>query len=775
MRCLSFIIFAFLISCKPHQNPLPSLAPDDDNMPSQHAFLGVSFEAVKTESLQVQPKQHALKINTVLPGTSAEQAGLQVNDFIVSYDGIHFDKLQFDEMSSAFSQYVKSKPIGHRLKLEVVRQTTLVRKNQEDWTPVNTDELVQQLEGFHLQKNQEWTIRTQAQTFQITPVLKGRFLKKTKKTKKLFWLKSDATIQKKLNQFLNIKEAQNAYDDLLQRFKDDEASPDDFRLSAISLAHRDPTKLKSLANQFNIPNCNHNASLPELIGNFARLLDAPLPKFKASLPPQSDQMEEHLTYLLKIVEDATKLKDLAFSQLSLKERLFLKQYAPLLVQSLNDSFFLNPKSSEEFHHVLNLMKKIDFARLFSAQQTLSQLTHQQWLGQLQSVLKQWEAQQNQENAVLLDRQTAFGRLVIGSSQDSHYEQDIAILIDLGGNDLYMNNAGSARSDSIALLIDLAGDDEYSATSGIAQGSALLGLGLLIDLSGNDRYRATHLAQGSAILGGGLLIDLAGDDDFTSEEFAQASGFGAIAILWDQAGDDRFRSHYLAQGVGTVQAVGALVDCAGDDEYFASGKWASSYGREGAFRGASQGFGLGLRGYASGGFGVLFDGAGKDTFEAGNFSQGGGYFFAMGLLHNAGEEQDFYLGERYAQGFSAHSALGVLIEEGGDDQYRVKISAGQAMSWDLSAAMLLDYGGNDRYLSKGQLSQGAASQNGFAWFEDFQGEDTYSLPFDPAPKSSGNEYHGGQNLSIMIEYGNQSPQKTGGIFGIFSNTITTESH
>ena len=34
---------------------------------------------------------------------------------------------------------------------------------------------------------------------------------------------------------------------------------------------------------------------------------------------------------------------------------------------------------------------------------------------------------------------------------------------------------------------------------------------------------------------------------------------------------------------------------------------------------------------SGGVALLYDGGGKDRYEAGNFSQGGGYYFGIGML------------------------------------------------------------------------------------------------------------------------------------------------
>ena len=46
-------------------------------------------------------------------------------------------------------------------------------------------------------------------------------------------------------------------------------------------------------------------------------------------------------------------------------------------------------------------------------------------------------------------------------------------------------------------------------------------------------------------------------------------------------------------------------------------------------------------------------------EAGEFAQGSGYFFGLGVLRDSGGN-DRYLGRRYAQGSAAHQAIGVLF-------------------------------------------------------------------------------------------------------------------
>ena len=107
--------------------------------------------------------------------------------------------------------------------------------------------------------------------------------------------------------------------------------------------------------------------------------------------------------------------------------------------------------------------------------------------------------------------------------------------------------------------------------------------------------------------------------------------------------------------------------------------------------------------------MLQDLEGDDVYDAGNFSQGTGYYFGVGVLDDA-SGNDRYLGSRYSQGSSAHQAVGILIDRQGDDFYSGKIAANQAAAWDVAIAGLFDYSGNDEYHGA-DLSLGASAQNG----------------------------------------------------------------
>src|SRR5438552_10922418 len=145
-----------------------------------------------------------------------------------------------------------------------------------------------------------------------------------------------------------------------------------------------------------------------------------------------------------------------------------------------------------------------------------------------------------------------------------------------------------------------------------------------------------------------------------QEQCQGVAMAGAGVLVDGSGDDLYTGVRFCQGVGFAGGVGALIEKGGNDRYVCTGRYDSEYGEPGLFSGWGQGVGFGFRQIASGGIGILYDLAGDDVYEAGNFSQGGGYFYAWGILRDdAGNDR--YIGSRYAQGWAAHQAVGTFLE------------------------------------------------------------------------------------------------------------------
>lgn len=453
----------------------------------------------------------------------------------------------------------------------------------------------------------------------------------------------------------------------------------------------------------------------------------------------------------------------AFARLSQDEQDQLHRGVEPLLQRFHESFYLDEGSDgETARHMqtLRLAKRVDVARLFQAAAAVSHFAEAEFRQHLLA-----EAQKLRDAGLRAEivqppagfqgrflhaELTDWGWFVVGDTSANVYTTPAALIIDLGGDDRYID-LPTSTAPPVTVILDLAGNDRYMGSRTGSQGSAALGVSLLVDVSGNDTYSGSLLTQGAAFCGVGVLQDEAGDDTYLAEHTAQGIGFFGAGLLVDLAGRDLCRIGQYGQGFGGAGGFGLLFDGHGSDRYLADLQVPSSYGTPGVFNGWAQGLGMGFRGFTAGGIGLLLSAGNEDDFyQAGDFSQGTGYFLGLGILADEGGA-DMYRGARYAQGSAAHAAVGVLLDQHGRDQYFSSTGASQGAAWDAAVAVLSDLQGNDRYIS-GPLSQGAAAMNGVGWLYDRAGDDIYQCASGQGDGGS-TEYWGGRgalNLGLLID-------------------------
>jgi len=144
------------------------------------------------------------------------------------------------------------------------------------------------------------------------------------------------------------------------------------------------------------------------------------------------------------------------------------------------------------------------------------------------------------------------------------------------------------------------------------------------------------------------------------------------------------------------------------------------------------------------------GAGKDRYQAGSFSQGGGYYFSFGLMYDGGGDDENF-GSRYALGFGVHQAIGVRWDAAGNDSYTCRSVAHTGMAWDEGVGYLLEDGGDDTYHT-GDLSCGGAAQTGIAICIDRGGTDSYRTGKESQGGTGSFEYHDKPALGVLIDIG-----------------------
>ena len=549
----------------------------------------------------------------------------------------------------------------------------------------------------------------------------------------------------------------------LYRRLDERASPDDgFKLSRVVYLLRDGLKgeavTRAITDRIYQATEQGGVGYPGIQVVCADLLDIPGLYASAPILRTGHTADQHFDVLGLVLETADIYAREAFADFTPGELEFISSQRAELTEIFRREHYVDSDDSDTQRvknnlELIRMAQRIDYEKLMMAQLTLAQLADKVYLEGLRADLIAEFAGRLEED-VLIERETSLGRMVIcGTGHTWHQGEPPVLLIDLGGDDFYTTTAGSGTGvgQHVGVLLELGGDDAYESTQLFSQGSGSLGCGLLVDLTGHDQYVGVQWAQGCGFFGTGALLDLAGDDVYRGEEFCQAAAIFGSGILFDESGDDRYEGQMKCQAFGGSAATGLLIDVAGDDVRYCKGKYQTGYGDPGIFDAWGQGCAMGFRGISAGGIAGVIDLGGEDYNEAGNFSQGGGYYFGYGFFHDRGWEDDYYLGSRYNQGFCAHQAVGVFLEDGGDDEYETRQAVAQGLAWDECCTMFVDYSGDDVYRGGTGFSQGASAHNAVCVMWDRDGRDSYYYAPGQA-RAGGNDYHGGTSLSLFIDEG-----------------------
>ncbi len=424
---------------------------------------------------------------------------------------------------------------------------------------------------------------------------------------------------------------------------------------------------------------------------------------------------------------------------------------PIILEDVNDEFKsaeeldYSQKSEEELaKHLIPLASAIDHKGLIG---NISYITRS--IEKLLYVIRDSNSikrpKKSKKNDIIWSQETPMGEFIIGGKGSSHYTGSPALIIDLGGDDIYELSYDSTVSTQV--IIDLGGNDTYKALTDFCFGSGFFGTGILIDEEGDDTYLGKNFCLGSGLFGIGLLLDKKGNDKYFGDTFTQGAGAWGVGILADLDGTDNSNGALYAQGFGGVAGFGSLIDKAGNDNYFAGGKYKDILRYKEHYLSLSQGFSYGIRPYMSGGVGLLLDYSGNDGYVSDIFGQGSSYWWGWGCLYDK-EGNDFYQAFQYAQGSATHMTLGTLIDGGGDDIYSAK-GVSQGCGHDWACGILLDQAGNDNYYAY-DLSQGAGNANGIGIFIDQAGDDGYYVKSKANTQGYGNPRREYGSIGIFID-------------------------
>ncbi|HLD36765.1 MAG TPA: PDZ domain-containing protein [Planctomycetota bacterium] len=785
-------------------------------------WMGISMGPVKgLATMGMAKEQGGIKINSVSPASPAEKGGLKTGDIVISYDNNTFSGEQ-TKYQEKMADYIKTVGSGGIVSLNVLRaadEIDLMINDKKE--PTDSDKVTDVINNLKVGDVMKAGITRNIKNVSLKITLGTRMAASEKPdiepetNDKIHPELVDYTtpIEILTKKIISDTGITDKYQDLLKRYNDDEKWDDGLRIPDMRYMHRYPFKIPVVCDvllhnlQFGI---SDTALTPFIMDFVTSKLDEKI-LFEDITPVQFKigvSLKEHVEMLGELLQITEKYRKEAFAGLTDDDMAFIRDN----IYGLTDRWILDsnlemPETNERDKKLLQLCSYVDYRKLFVAGIVLANIFSPEYLEELK---KDIEREAEDKEGVLFTKDTPFGKIIIGGKGNDRYQENAAIIIDIGGDDFYANQQGGSVYETgkpdqpFSIIIDFSGNDRYSSYRYGCQGAGVMGVGILYDGAGNDIYIAQDWAQGSGLLGVGILVDEDGEDSYKGQEYVQGAGLFGIGILIDKSktqdesadanpvrdgvpeietpesvsdtdqapshddisnkpegknnisngASDSYQANKFAQGFAGPKAFGLLIDTAGDDNYLASTKHPNGYpDNPGTFDGWSQGCGTGMRAYTdpsmsrSGGIGVLIDQAGEDYYEAGTFSQGGGYYFGWGILADEGGN-DEYLGTRYAQGFAAHSAIGYFIDESGDDQYKTLCGVNAGLSWDLTCVAFIDKAGNDIY-DDGGFARGASAHNGFCLFMDLGGKDIYN---GGVASAGGNDYHGGSSLSIFLNKG-----------------------
>ncbi len=740
-------------------------------------FMGVNHRLVKElPDVQGAPEARGgVQITSVQKDTPADEAGLLAGDIMIGIDGFLFD-IEPDSIQNKFREALYSHSPGEEMNVKILRlkvdaDLKINRKSTDPEVILKSfsaviDSLPPE-KDLEFKMRKEWIVKDMTITLGAREEFKLPPLPEIETTDLGGMLiqhkdKPSAAWQPWVDEVVDRYKIRDEYEDLRARLKGIEAGDDGYRLAPMAAIHRNPFIFERYGRLFSDEiEAVAPVSLDKLFGRQdmavfitgnkggAKTPDlAPLPVLNGREDfGEDDFLKWFNSEAGKLIDDINGV----FGELTEAEKEFFENHRFELSDVFADRTYIHLDDDEDRLannlRIIEIGKKIDLDRLFQA-------SHNVGIFLLKNEDRIFNWMKAHPDVRFLE--TEYGKIGFGTDQHDRWDKgDFKFIFDPGGDDFYANGTSTAASfaQPLSWIIDKRGADAYQSTSQGAQACGMPGVGVLIDRDGDDVYIGSRWAQGTGYFGVGILIDENGDDSYHGTEFIQGAGLFGMGVLADFEGDDEYFGTIHAQGTGFAKGFGLLADYGGDDRGYCTGKLPTGYGDAGIFDAWAQGCGMGFRGIASGGIGMVVDIGGEDRWEAGNFSQGGGYYYGFGIFMSAGGEDDEYIGSRYAQGFCAHEAAGLFIERGGDDFYTTRQGVNAGLAWDECVTVFIDEDGDDRYNGGTGFSLGASAHNGFCFFLDKDGRDEYIYKPGPA-RAGGNDYHGGCSFSFFVDLGGE---------------------
>ncbi|RJQ40487.1 MAG: PDZ domain-containing protein [Nitrospiraceae bacterium] len=650
-------------------------------------FLGIHLAPEKLEESGYSCAENFfIKVPEVIRGTPAEEAGIKKDDIILSFGGTQTCNNQGNAVA-LFKKMIEQQKIGSVVNIEVLRDNQRLS-------------LSVKLAAMPMRQNEE----------AIHPGIENCPGQISKLENNIHARNAHPLFNKI---FDGLYHRSNAIHNFGWPYEKEYNS---LQLKEITYIMRHPLSAgavaKGMSRNITAPIHDYDWRMENILKTSAHFLD-----IEINNPDSS--VEITFPELIRVMELTKNKVEQTLSNLTSEERALFRAKA------------LKPWMDEQWNSILEISMKIDRKKLFDAFLPLMHFLTRDNLSVLRGDIAMRFG--HNKKAILYEAMTPIGKVIVGGEGANVYKKDAALIIDLGGDDLYLNNAGGTREGMpAALVVDFSGNDRYVSKDNFSQGAGVLGGGFLLDLGGNDTFVSLDGSQGAGFWGIGILYHGDGNSVLNSRSFSQGTAQMGLGIAINGRGDSKYSCLYGGQGYGLFGGAGILIDKAGNDYYHLGGLESDFRDPLKATQSMGQGFGHGIRpangiNGIPGGIGILADEQGNDIYIADYFAQGSSYYYGLGILHDkSGNDQ--YISGRYSQGAGIHSTAGVLIDEKGDDSYYASFGVAQGLGHDFGIGFFEDAQGNDKYWG-GTLVQGAATNKSIGIFIDMQGDDEYTFTTD----------------------------------------------
>lgn len=336
-----------------------------------------------------------------------------------------------------------------------------------------------------------------------------------------------------------------------------------------------------------------------------------------------------------------------------------------------------------------------------------------------------------------------GSLEVTGTGNDHHAGDRTLLVDLGGDDTWTNNAGAMAPSFVIEAFPgcfTTGALDCSVLWPKRNRPAIQSLvgrpcsfnGVAPVFEANEYTAALNEAV--------LAADPAALAAFAQGAPAEAQTLAALTALetacLPQGPDDLqpWAEDFVQRGTladGDAHFVTVGLDLSGDDRFAPTKSF--NFMVNGANPSGCDTRAMGeagklwdrnvTAGSAFAGVGILWDGGGADFYGGRSITQGVGHLGGVGVLVDQGASDDAYEAIRFGQGVGFVAAAGLLYDDGGHDVYELKnllplwnefesfngcdVSTrdGQGRSNVVAVGALVDLAGDDRYFVQDHIAEG----------------------------------------------------------------------